>query len=853
MSMIGVDYGVLNQKGSPSWFSDIYANIPTAGYKGRMFISIDTYAFYRDTGTGWDLIGGPGTGTITGSGTSGQVSYFNGSSTLAGTNNLFWDNTNGRLGIGTATPGASLDIHSTGTNAQFNGTGTNNAYLVFQNAGSSKWRIGNTYNAGANSFDIYNNGLANTPLSINSATNLITLSANVTTTGIQAIQNGLNLGYASGGATASYTNMSGSTTGINFALANGTGGASFIFPTAAGYNYTFPATTGTLALTSNLSSYVPYTGATTNVDLGNNALISGAYININGAAGSGGVLNFKQYGASSINAGLGYTGIFALTTAYLGISYNQDGTNSKTFYFNGNSITNNVSRIYTMPNADGTLALTSDITGYLPLTGGTLTGQLYINPTNTAIVGLDVASNTTRFRSDNLEGFKRQLEITMGSGTLVQLVAKGYGANYGTDLAFYTATTGGTNASPGIYITGTNNRVGIKTGTPSYDLDVTGTFRATSTAIFGSTIGNGTYTYTLPGATGTFALTSDIPSLANYVTLNGTQTITGAKTFQTTTTFQSTINITAGANVNFGTTDTGALFLRSNNINNVTLFSSGNTGIFTGGSDTGERFQVNGTARFFSTASFDNNITLTGNGSQAKNTIYKLSNDYMYIDGNTNGLILENNNTSSTRIRLEAANIIQFETASTNRMHISSGGNIGMNRIGNTSSLLSLRSINQNSTTYAILVDNAVTDLFQIRNDGAFYTGSAANSPINSTTSNLSNTFLDTTDTGRMYRSTASSRRFKENITEWNVSGLDTILALKPKTFTYKPDYYKNPNLVMLGLIAEDVAEVSPYLAEYENEDRTGQVENVRYATIVVPLIKAIQELNEKLIRNNIN
>jgi len=289
--MIGVDYGVLNQKGSPSWFSDIYANIPTAGYKGRMFISIDTYAFYRDTGTGWDLIGGPGTGTITGSGTSGQVSYFNGSSTLAGSNNLFWDITNSRLGIGTATPGVSLDIHSTGTNAQFNGTGTNNAYLVFQNAGTSKWRIGNTYNAGANSFDIYNNGLANTPLSINSATNLITLSANVTTTGIQAIQNGLNLGYASGGATASYTNMSGSTTGINFALANGTGGASFIFQTAAGYNYTFPATTGTIALTSNLSSYLPLAGGSLT---GN--LITNSYISIQNGLGTNQIYLTKSSG-----------------------------------------------------------------------------------------------------------------------------------------------------------------------------------------------------------------------------------------------------------------------------------------------------------------------------------------------------------------------------------------------------------------------------------------------------------------------------------------------------------------------------------------------------------------------------
>ena len=37
------------------------------------------------------------------------------------------------------------------------------------------------------------------------------------------------------------------------------------------------------------------------------------------------------------------------------------------------------------------------------------------------------------------------------------------------------------------------------------------------------------------------------------------------------------------------------------------------------------------------------------------------------------------------------------------------------------------------------------------------------------------------------------------------------------------------------------------YLADFENEDRTGQVENVRYAFIVVPLIKAIQELEERI------
>jgi hypothetical protein len=99
---------------------------------------------------------------------------------------------------------------------------------------------------------------------------------------------------------------------------------------------------------------------------------------------------------------------------------------------------------------------------------------------------------------------------------------------------------------------------------------------------------------------------------------------------------------------------------------------------------------------------------------------------------------------------------------------------------------------------------------------------------------------------GTFERYVASSQRFKQNITDWNASGLDTILALKPKIFKYKKDYYNKADVDFLGLIAEEVAEVSPYLADYENEDRTGQVENVRYANIVVPLIKAIQELNTK-------
>jgi hypothetical protein len=152
--MGGISYiaNVLNQKGAPAIFEDTLANRPAAGYTGRIFISTDTFVIQRDNGTTWDSIGGGG--GITGTGATGQVTFFTGASAVSGDNGLFWDNTNKRLGINTITPGVRLDIHGTGVIAQFNGTTTNNAYLDFQNAGTTQWRVGNNYNGGSKLFQI---------------------------------------------------------------------------------------------------------------------------------------------------------------------------------------------------------------------------------------------------------------------------------------------------------------------------------------------------------------------------------------------------------------------------------------------------------------------------------------------------------------------------------------------------------------------------------------------------------------------------------------------------------------------------------------------------------------------------
>jgi hypothetical protein len=50
---------------------------------------------------------------VTGTGASGQVAFWNGTSSQTGDNGLFWDNTNKRLGIGTNAPTTRLDVIGT--------------------------------------------------------------------------------------------------------------------------------------------------------------------------------------------------------------------------------------------------------------------------------------------------------------------------------------------------------------------------------------------------------------------------------------------------------------------------------------------------------------------------------------------------------------------------------------------------------------------------------------------------------------------------------------------------------------------------------------------------------------------
>jgi hypothetical protein len=80
-------------------------NLPTASATNRGALSSADWTTFNNKQNAL-------TNPITGTGTSGQVAYFNGTSSITSESNLFWDATNDRLGIRTNAPNSAFQIGS---------------------------------------------------------------------------------------------------------------------------------------------------------------------------------------------------------------------------------------------------------------------------------------------------------------------------------------------------------------------------------------------------------------------------------------------------------------------------------------------------------------------------------------------------------------------------------------------------------------------------------------------------------------------------------------------------------------------------------------------------------------------
>jgi hypothetical protein len=372
-------------------------------------------------------------------------------------------------------------------NPIINGTSTNSAYTILQSAGTNKWRIGNNYAAGVNTFDIFAYDNSTTPLSINS-NGAMTLSANVTTTGAQFVQNGFYLTNANGGALAGYTLMHGSDNGINFALRNLTGGASFIFQSASSYSYTFPATTGTLALTSNLSAYLPLTGGTlTGALSGTSATFSGSVaIGTNPASSAAGAVlrlpydNAIRWRNSSNTADIGfYLGTSNLFQFDSGINVG-GGATATDLQINGGTTSNIITNI------------TSNSTFAFGSTNGRRVAQIRYNTGDAPGLqfGYDATDNTgiiagatqatgagLDFYTFNGSTWGNRMRITSGGNVLIGKTTTGVdtaGFRFDSSGVLFTSVASGENTYYLRDITNTVYRFYVTSG---------GTINATNTTI----------------------------------------------------------------------------------------------------------------------------------------------------------------------------------------------------------------------------------------------------------------------------------------------------------------------------------------------------------------------------------
>ena len=195
-------------------------------------------------------------------------------------------------------------------------------------------------------------------------------------------------------------NITGSPISTSGTINIGFNGTNLQYVNGAGNLTTFPILTG----------YVPYTGATQDVDLGAFSL-NGKSLHIKGTAGNG-HLGLKHQSAAA-------TGSANESLIYADSLGDLSWQNANLYLSKFITSANTANRSYTFPNANGTVALTSDLSNYVDLTtaqtiGGTKT---FSDATkNNGGIFLQNASSSSLAGYMNIGGLTNGVKFTSGGG-----------------------------------------------------------------------------------------------------------------------------------------------------------------------------------------------------------------------------------------------------------------------------------------------------------------------------------------------------------------------------------------------------------------------------------------------------
>ena len=543
MSNLGVSLNVLNQKGSPALYQDLFANIPAPGYTGRLFVSTDSLNLYRDNGSAWVQVagssGGSGVSSITGTANQVIASASTGAVTLSLPQNINVGASPTFAGVTLSGLSAAGIVINNGSGVLATTTGTgfvkiaagvvsydNSTYLTTAGASGIYQPIISLTTTGASGAATFAGNILNvpaytlaglggisltalsasSPLIYNSGTGAFTIQAATTSqagyltqtdwntfNSKQAQINGTGFVKATGTTisfdNSTYITLASLSASSPLIYNSGTGAFSIQAATTSQAGYltqtdwnTFNSKQSTITLTT--------TGASGAASLVSNTLNVPAYTLI----GLGGITLASLSASSPLiyNSGTGAFSIQAATTSQAGYLTNSDWNtfNNKQAQINGTGF---VKATGTTISFDNSVYLTTAVAAstYLPLTGGTLTGALI--GTSVSMSGSIVANAPSTIQGDASNGGT----LNLGNTALYRGVISYTGAINST----LSITNTYDNAAAAI------NFVLRSTGTPIMALSLFGsgaaTFIGNVTANSCTSIVNGADGFFVQPATGT--------------------------------------------------------------------------------------------------------------------------------------------------------------------------------------------------------------------------------------------------------------------------------------------------------------------------------------------------------------
>ena len=770
-------------------------------------------------GTSAQYINGAGnlttfpTSLISGSGASGQVTFFNGANSVTGTNNFFWDATNNRLGIGTTTPQRSIEI--------FNSTADNHLRLSGNAPSVSMGEAvtGSIYQAKFGLVTV--NGQFVTAgvagdfviISQTGATIIGTSSTEkmrVQSSGNVSINNTNDTFKLDVTGTARLTGQ----LRLESTITNGT------------YTYTLPSATGTLALTSALSGYLPLTGGT-----------------LTGALG-GTSASFSSNGSSFGNAS---AGSYPLTI--------QTNVSEQSIKFIGKNDNNNIqffdSAGTTYQAVVGTIG-----TNFIIGTGTSGTTRLTIASTGAATFSSTIAATSATFSGNVMIGSGtagRQLEIYNANDAYMKFNGVRAGNN---------AFTIGNDVNGFVIFDDTNAayrlRIANNTGAALFSGSIaatSATFSSSVTATTGLTVGSLgsgsdaviTLSTNASGSPRTIYYKASTATI-NFTGTGGTDLLTltngGNLGIGTTSPSNKLDVLGTAASPNLSGTNAYARFYQSGGYANITIggLASGSFGGWLQSSDgvgTALPLAINpsggnvgigttspdrpldiysaatvGIARIRANNANGAAITIQNDENSQSISIYAAGSNGFGIGGWAGNSVLE----SLTGIVYSAYNgnhIFQSGTGGrTERMRITSGGDICINSTsGSNGAIFNITKASGSITTITggtTSAQNHIVFANPNGNVGSIQVSGSATS-----------------------YNTSSDYRLKQDFKDFN--GLDLLTKIKTYDYEWKSDKTRN-----YGVIAHELQSVINYAVTGVKDGK--DMQQVDYSKIVPVLIKAIQE-----------